>query len=453
MAEIKAEQDTPMDRRIFSLHEVARSIQKTIAERYGSVYWIKAEMNKLNHYSHSGHCFPELLEKKEGQVVAEMRSILWKTDYQRINNNFINTIREPLKDGIMILFQAAIQYDPLYGLSLKILDIDPSYSLGQLERERKESIDRLKKEGIYFHNKQLPFPLVPKRLAIISVETSKGYSDFLQIIENNPWKYYFEMSLFPALLQGDRAVASITAQLDRIKQVASDFDVVLIIRGGGGEVGLSSYNHYLLAASIAGFPLPVMTGIGHSTNQTVSEMVAYQSAITPSELADFLIQHFHSFAEPVREAQRIIGEKAPQLIEKQQQELERMGSRIQLVVHQKIAKEKQLVLQAEWVIKSQTSILLQNQNHRLSEASQLLTRTGSALIKDHRNQLESLEKQLELMDPIHIIKRGFSITTQKGKAVMDLQNIQQGDTITTWVAGGQIESTITHISAQPDQTA
>lgn len=452
MAGIKAAQDPSADRRIFSLHEVARSIQRTISERYGNVYWVKAEMNKLNHYSHSGHCFPELLEKKDGQVVTEMRAVLWKTDFQRVNHLFINTIREPLKDGIMILFQATIQYDPLYGLSLKILDIDPSYSLGQLERERQESIDRLKKEQIYFHNKQLPFPLVPKRLAIISVETSKGYSDFLQIIENNPWKYHFEMSLFPALLQGDRSVGSIVTQLDRIRQMTSDFDVVLIIRGGGGEVGLSSYNQYTLAAAIASFPLPVMTGIGHSTNQTVSEMVAYQSAITPSELADFLIQHFHNFAEPVREAQRIIGEKVPQLIEKQQQELERMGNRIQLVVQQKIATEKQRVLQSEWSIKSQVSILLQNQKHQLKEVAQLLVRTGGTWIRDHHNRLENLEKQLELMDPIHILKRGFSITTLNGKAVLDIRNIQEGVIIKTQIAGGLIESTVTHATAVAEQS-
>src|SRR5690606_37029713 len=128
---------------IFTLSEVARSIQKTIADRYKSLYWIKAEMNKLNHYTHSGHCYPELVEKKEGKVISEMRSILWKTDYQRINQHFIKILREPLREGITILFQAGISYDPMYGLSLKIVDIDPTFVLGELEKEKRESILRL----------------------------------------------------------------------------------------------------------------------------------------------------------------------------------------------------------------------------------------------------------------------------------------------------------------------
>lgn len=169
------------DRTIFSLLEVTRSIQKTLADRYQSLYWIKAEMNKLNHYTHSGHCYPELVEKKEGKVVAEIRSVLWKADYQRINQQFLKLLNEPLREGITILFQAGISYDPLYGLSLKIVDIDPTFVLGELEKEKIESIRRLQEEGIYDANKKLPFPTVPKRLAIVSVETSKGLSDFLRL--------------------------------------------------------------------------------------------------------------------------------------------------------------------------------------------------------------------------------------------------------------------------------
>src|SRR5690606_11774441 len=217
--------------------------------------------NKLNHYSHSGHCYPELVEKRDGQVVAEMRSVIWRDDYRRINRQFIEMTKEPLKNGITILFQAVISYDPLYGLTLRILDIDPVHALGELQREKLASIDRLKKEGIFAANKALAFPIVPKRLAIISVETSKGYADFLKILQHNPWRYHFEQTLFPALLQGDKSVQAIVGQLEQIAKRRNEYDVVAIIRGGGGDVGLSSYNHYLLAAAIARFPIPVLTGI------------------------------------------------------------------------------------------------------------------------------------------------------------------------------------------------
>src|SRR5690606_17517223 len=258
--------ETVSDKTIFSLLEVSRSIQKTIAERYRSLYWIKAEMNKLNHYTHSGHCYPELVEKKDGKVVAEMRSVLWNTDFQRVNQQFIKLLGEPLRDGITILFQAGISYDSLYGFSLKIVDIDPTFVLGELEKEKRESIGKLQAEGVFHLNKNLPFPLLPKRLAIISVETSKGLSDFFKIIHRNPWKYKFEYTLFPALLQGDKSIPSIIRQLANIAEKREEFDAVAIIRGGGGEVGLSSYNNYQLAKAIAIFPIPVLTGIGHSTN-------------------------------------------------------------------------------------------------------------------------------------------------------------------------------------------
>lgn len=387
------------DRQIFTLQEVARSIQKTIANRYGSAYWIRAEINKLNHYPHSGHCFPELVEKKEGKVVAEMRSTLWSTDYKRINQEFLEAVKEPLKDGITVLMLASIQYDPLYGLSLKIHDIDPVFSLGQLELEKVQSIARLKKEGLFHLNKQLPFPLVPKRLAIISVESSKGYADFNQIILNNPHKYTFEMELFPALLQGDRSVASIIYQLMAIKERANEFDVVLIMRGGGGEVGLSSYNHYDLASAIAAFPLPVMTGIGHSTNETVSELVAYRKAITPSELADFLIRHFHDFAEA----------------------LEQLAAGIRLSVQ----------------------LDLQNKHHQLSWWSQLLRQATQQQFRDADRKLELLSQQMHLLDPSHVLKRGYSITfDEKGKVVLDPTTLKAGERIRSSVAHGTIVSVV-----------
>src|SRR5690606_11527491 len=219
------------DRTIFSLFEVARSIKRTIAQRYSQSYWVSAEMNKLNYYSHSGHCYPDLVDKKEGKVIAEMRSIIWKGDYQRINRQFEAITKEPLKDGIRILFQASISFDELHGISLRIVDIDPNFSLGLLVREKQESINRLREEQIFDANRRIPFPLLPKRIAIISVETSKGLADFLKIIEHNDWQYRFEYSLFPALLQGEKAISSILEQLHKTAENSSQFDVVTLIRG------------------------------------------------------------------------------------------------------------------------------------------------------------------------------------------------------------------------------
>ncbi|HEY9489810.1 MAG TPA: exodeoxyribonuclease VII large subunit, partial [Chryseosolibacter sp.] len=183
--------ETVDGKQIFSLLEVTTSIQKTIALRYTSSFWVKAEMNKLNYYPHSGHCYPELVEKMDGRVIAQFKSTLWKDDYNRINENFLSVLQAPLKDGIRMLFCARITFDPVHGLALRITDIDPIFSLGELEREKQASIERLRKEGIFGRNRSLDFPLLPQRLAIISVQTSKGYADFNKMIEGNPWGYKF----------------------------------------------------------------------------------------------------------------------------------------------------------------------------------------------------------------------------------------------------------------------
>lgn len=407
------------DRTIFSLLEVTRSIQKTLADRYQSLYWIKAEMNKLNHYTHSGHCYPELVEKKDGKVVAEIRSILWKADYQRINQQFLKLLNEPLREGITILFQAGISYDPLYGLSLRIVDIDPTFVLGELEKEKIESIRRLQEEGIYDANKKLPFPTVPKRLAIISVETSKGLSDFFKIIQANPWGYRFESTLFPALLQGDKSVPSIIKQLAVIAEQTDAFDAVAIIRGGGGEVGLSSYNNYLLARAIAIFPIPVLTGIGHSTNETVSEMVAYKNAITPSELADFLIQKFHNFAIPVDEAQR------------------RMVRACQAIFTQQKAQLQRFSQQISWSAKS----IFMTQRNKIDNVQSHLQLFSRQLLKEHDAELENASRMVNLASPKQILRRGFSITRVAGKAITDINEVPDDATIETELLHGTIHST------------
>jgi exodeoxyribonuclease VII large subunit len=432
-------------KKVFSLLEVTNSIRKTMQDRYQSFFWVKAEMNKLNHYSYSGHCYPELVEKSGGRVVAQMRASLWKEDYLRVNGNFLRTLHEPLKDGITILFSANIQFDPVHGLSLRIVDIDPVFSLGELEREKLETLSKLKTEGILARNKALTLEPVPKRIAIISVETSKGYSDFLNILRNNNWGYSFFTYLFPALLQGDRSVDSIIAQLKRVNKVKHHFDVVAIIRGGGGDVGLSSYNHYKLAREIAMFPIPVLTGIGHSTNETVAEMVAFRNAITPTELADFLIQKFHDFATPIQRAAEIIRSESVGLC----------------------LEEKKVFTNAVRYFRSVTDNLILDNRHNISREMAGVVRNSKHLITSKRQQnidmvrtlkratyvqhntwhtrLTSVEKLVGLMDPIHVLRRGYTITLLNGKAIQTASSLSNGDEVVTLMKDGEIRSTITSI--------
>ena len=473
------------DKTIFSLLEVTSSIQKTLNERYQSVFWVKAEMNKLNLYKQSGHCYPELVEKSHGKIVAQIKSTLWKDDYQRINKNFQRILKEPLKDGIKILFQAKISFDPVHGLSLWIMDVDPSYTMGDLERERQETINRLKEEGLFFKNKLLALPLLPQRIAIISVESSKGYADFLKIIDN-PWKYKFFHVLFPSVLQGDKVVQSILAQLARIRQVQHHFDVVAIIRGGGGDIGLSCYNTYELAREIALFPIPVITGIGHATNETVTEMIAFSNAITPTKLAEFLLQAFHNFSVPVRDAERKLTDKAMRLIREAKAQFESELKLFRLVTENILKTNRSnvkshstfLSQHSYYLLKTQSESLrvaelnvikgtnsicnngtqtlrnlattirketrsqLNQSGHIVSQLKERLSSQSVLKVKNTNLELNNIEKNIANMDPANVLKRGYSITRLNGKSITDPTQAKIGDVIKTTVFGGEILSTV-----------
>lgn len=316
---MEEEENNPI--KYFTLLETLSSIQKTLLNRYTSSFWVKAEIMKFNHYIHSGHSYPDLVEKVENKIVAQTRALIWKDDYNRINNKFISITKDPIKEGITALLHCRISFDALYGLSLRILEIDPLFTLGELEKERQETIKKIKEEGIWDKNRKLQMPILPKRIAIISVETSKGYSDFMNIIKKEEPHYKIFTHLFPSLLQGDNAVESMIMALDTIEIVKNHFDCVLIIRGGGGDIGLACYNNYDLVKRIAVFPLPILTGIGHSTNETVSEMVSNKTAITPTDLADYIISSFRTFDQTLKDIKQKIFNSASKRIERENQTL------------------------------------------------------------------------------------------------------------------------------------
>jgi exodeoxyribonuclease VII large subunit len=453
------------DKKVFALSEVTNSIKKTISERYTSTFWVKAEMNKLNFYRHSGHCYPELLEKKEGRVVAQMRAILWSSDYLRINEQFIRLLKEPLKDGINIMFEASISFDPVHGITIRIHNMEPAFTLGDLELEKSESIRKLKEEGIFDQNKQLSLPLLPMRVAVISVETSKGYADFKKTLEDNPFRFRFFFRLYPALLQGEKAVPSIRSQLDRIKHVAHHFDAVAIIRGGGGEVGLSCYNHYDLAKSIADFPLPVLTGIGHATNITVSEMVSHTYGITPTAVAEVLLNKALDFAEKLRRCVEVV-QAVPEYLQDESEDLdhlakaishnslqhlksthlalERLSNALGRTVSSRIHRESEAISERQSGL-AQSKILTRQSLFNTEHLAKRLAEVSERQFREQGFLLAQSEQALRLLDPQEVVKRGYSLTMYKGKVLKSIEDVQEGDVLETKIADGQIESRITKI--------
>lgn len=455
------------ERQVYTLSDITGSIARMFSKYYASPYWIRAEISKLNFYPASGHCFPDLVEKYEGKVKSQMRSIIWRDDLFRISQKFESVTREPLREGIAIMFQAYVKFTSEHGLSLNIIDIEPLYTLGEMAREKMASIERMKREGIFQLNKLIPLPLLLKNVAVISAETSKGYNDLMVTLNNNQSGYQFITDLFPAFLQGDGAVESIRKQLKRIKSVSSQYDAVLIIRGGGDEVGMACYDHYDLARDVALFPLPVITGIGHSTNETVVEMVACVNKITPTDVAHFLIESFRNFDERIQTAASALSQSARLMLaneylqfekstgaffqagqaflEHERETLGQMALDIRESVNVAVFNHRIALSRYESSLVMQPVQLLLKNRVKLKEHQKILGIYHRHLLVNQSQNLDSLEQRVRLLDPVNVLKRGFTITRFKGKAIGADNPVEAGASLVTETMHEMIESTVTGI--------
>ena len=438
------------EKQVFTLRQVVRSIKKTLEDRYTQNYWVKAEMHKLNRYP-SGHAFPELVEKIEDKIVAQITGTIWKQQLERINTKFIEVVKEPLKEGTTLLLLVKINYSETFGLGLQILDIDPSFSLGELQKQREETLRKLEKEGLLNLNQKLYFPLLPKRVAIISADSSKGLSDFMEILKENEKSYFIFTHLFNAYVQGDVAVQSIISALSKIKKVKDHFDLVIIVRGGGAEVGMTCYNNYELCRAIAEFPLPILTGIGHSTNLNVAEMVAFRNEITPTKLAEFLLQAFREFEQETKRLNREMITHSLQLIDKTKQDF---NGQVRIFKHASLRFTDSLKNELNQQIielKNTTRYFLKNENDAVLSLKNDYRIVTKEIITAERNtlsliskpikgsllhffarkesDLEQLEKTVNILNPSNVLQRGYSLTLLNGKILSAKNKPKKGDLI------------------------
>ena len=438
------------EKQVFTLQQVVRSIKKTLEDRYTQNYWVKAEMHKLNKYP-SGHAFPELVQKDENKIVAQITGTIWKQQLERINTKFIEVVKEPLREGTTLLLLVKINYSETFGLGLQILDIDPSYSLGELQKQREETLRKLAKEGLLNLNQKLHFPLLPKRVAIISADSSKGLSDFLQVLQENEKSYFIFTHLFNAYLQGDVAVQSIISALKKIKRVKDHFDIVIIVRGGGAEVGMTCYNNYDLCKAIAEFPLPVLTGIGHSTNLNVAEMVSFRNEITPTKLAEFLLQTFREFEQETKRLNREMIAHSLQLIDKTKQDFNgqvrvfkhaslRFTDSLKNELNQQIIELKNTT---RYFLKNENDAILSLKNDYRIVTKEIITAERNTLsliskpikgsllhfFERKESDLEQLEKTVNILNPSNVLQRGYSLTLLNGKILSAKNKPKKGDLI------------------------
>lgn len=452
-------------RKIFPLSQLTTSIATQLERSFDGSYWITAEVSKLNHYPQSGHCFPQLVEKRDGKIVAEIRAFILNTRYREIDRNFLSVSGKPLNEGMQILFRCKVSYHAVYGLSLSIIEVEPGYTLGEMARMRHEAMARLRKEGILNQNKSLQLPLLLRKLAVISVETSKGWRDFRNTLDESPYGHCIHTQLFPALLQGDAAVESIGKALRTIAVAPTQFDAVCIIRGGGGEVGMDCYDQYTMAAAVCTYPLPVLSGIGHATNLTLVEQVAYRNLITPTALAGFVMEGFEKYENRIAQATVGLFNMKRSMLRNHILLLERDTEALHLSAKVRIANEgnalqasvRHFEASANRAVSKHSSDVEFRYPARLSEASRTIVRNAKqrlkrlpeqmshgarALEKNRSQQLALISEKVRLLDPEHTLKRGYSITTLEGKPVTDAGALNPGDIVKTTFASGSAESTI-----------
>lgn len=433
------------NRTIFTLSEVCRSVKKTLEERYKTRFWVRADLMKLNYYKYSGHAYPDLVQKDDGRIIAQMRGVIWKADLNKIQAAFLREIHQPLTEGIEILFEAGITYDAVHGISLRIYQIDTTFSLGIIEKEKKQTIERLNALGIFDSNKVRDLRDLPKNVAVISVETSKGWADFMKVVE--PYVAHFGLffMMFPALLQGDNAVSSIREQLQKIESVKSEFDAVMIIRGGGGEAGLTCFNNFELCKDICLFPLPVLTGIGHSTNLTVAEMVSHHTAITPTALGEFYVNIFKTKELEFKMAAEALCKHAFITLNRLRIDLDRLFSGFKS--HSKRQHIQQwnkihdLVSSATKSSERITSMNLLKIHRRIQSFEKV---TSDFFIHKHK-ELSSLLRIIRIQNPKNILQKGYSYLLLNGKNITSVNQLLPNQLIQIILKDGSATALVTSI--------
>ncbi len=403
-----------------SLSELSNQVTSVIRQNFSTPVWVRAEISELR--VNGGHCYLELIEKDENShnIIAKIRATIWANTFRMLKPYFESSTGETFRAGLNVLVSAVVEYNGLYGFSLNIRDIDPVFTIGKLAARRLEIIRQLQEEGIVDMNKELPFPTLPQRLAIISSETAAGYGDFCDQLQSNNSNFAFYPKLFPAIMQGMQAEASIIQALEKIYEHIELFDVVVIIRGGGATTDLSCFDSYNLALNCAQFPLPIIVGIGHQRDVSILDMVAHTSVKTPTAAAEFLISKLEIEKGNIEVLASEISEVVGDILNAENRRLEMLNLRIKQASKTGFLKENNRISSLQFQLKNlvRNKILLEN------------------------NKLQLIQTKINTHSPQFLVERGLSITTLNGKRLTSKTQVKKGDRITTHLADGSIDSEI-----------
>lgn len=404
-----------------SLLELNGRVKSTIQFEMPDAYWVQAEISSISP-SGQGHCYLELVQKDATgrSFLAKAKANIWRGTWLKLKPYFEAQTGETLKVGMKVLLQVTVTFHEVYGYSLVVQDIDPTYTMGDMARRRKEILEQLTKDGVIGLNKELEIPDLPNRIAVISSATAAGWGDFRNQLDGNIYGFRFYVKLFPALMQGDDVERSVISALNAVADRRDDFDLVVIIRGGGAVSELSCFDSYNLAFNIANFPLPVITGIGHERDDTVADVVAHTKVKTPTAAAEFIINRVFDTATRLEDLTRRMGDAVQDRMNSENVRIERLSQKLPSLFALLKARQEQL-LETVW-IRSVNGVrnLLTAQTHKL----------------------EIVDKTLSAADPAVILKRGYSLTRAGGRVVKYASDLKRGDRLTTVFADGSVESEI-----------
>ena len=401
-----------------TLFELNRLVRETIECEMLNEYWVEAELSECRELR--GHCYMELIEKDKQTAtpIAKASAKCWASKWILVRPYFERTTGQRLVAGMKVLLKVYPQFHEAFGFSWIVTDIDPTYTLGDMARKRQEIIRQLKEEGVFDLQKELTLPLFCQRIAVISSETAAGYGDFCNQLADNPYGFQFQTQLFPAIMQGEGVEQSIINALERIYD--QPFDCVVIIRGGGATSDMSGFDTLALAEHVANFPLPIITGIGHDRDESILDMVSHTRVKTPTAAAALLIDHLKEVLDTVNNAQNSITR----------------------LVQQKLSTLSTQLSSVSEAIPRLFSIVKTRQEAKIDALQQRLPMLIERRFLAENHRLQLMEEKLKALDPQLLLKRGYSITLQKGRAVKDATTLKAGDEIETRLAQGLIHSIV-----------
>lgn len=431
-----------MEHQSMSLQELNALVRKSIRLCLPDEYWVQAELSDVK-VNYSGHCYLEFIQKdeKSNALIAKARGIIWSNVFHQLRPYFEQETGQAFCSGIKVLVKVTVDFHELYGYSLTVVDIDPTYTLGDMARRRKEILHRLEEEGVLTLNKELPMAELPQRVAVISSATAAGFGDFKNQLLHNPDGFVFYPKLFPAVMQGEQVESSIIAALDRINRHIERWDVVVIIRGGGATSDLSGFDTYDLAANCAQFPLPIITGIGHERDDTIIDMVSHTRVKTPTAAAEYLVSCIREKAECLDELTTALYQDVPALLNREKEKLGQWISRFPAKVEMRLQREHFNQERVAGRIQSAWNTCYLTERYRL-QIEQRLSMALASRVQQEKHRLTLIENQLTLADPSLLMQRGFSVTLKNGKAVKDISTLRAGDELTTRVANGEFKSKV-----------